>query len=88
MKIDHTEQWAVFLRDITINKSIADAIDNQRIVGSSVLDGLPISVSLESRIQDHVLQNKAYRTLEGQGFSEVDANRDTERRESAWKEGT
>ena len=88
LKIDHTEQWAVFLRDITINKSIADAIDNQRIVGSSVLDGLPISVSLESRIQDHVLQNKAYRTLEGQGFSEVDANRDTERRESTWKEGT
>jgi PAS domain S-box-containing protein len=87
LKIDQIEQWVVFLRDVTLSKSIADAIDNQRIVGSSVLDGLPISVSLESRIQDYVLQNEAYRTLEDQGFTELGSGTETERRESTWEEG-
>ena len=62
LKINQEDQWVVFLRDITVNKSIADAIDNQRVVGASVLDALPISVALESRVQDHVLENSAYRT--------------------------
>ena len=87
LKIDQMEQWVVFLRDVTQSKSIAEAIDNQRIVGSSVLDGLPISVSLESRIQDHVLQNEAYRSLQDQGFTELGFDTETERRESTWEEG-
>lgn len=88
LKIDHMEQWVVFLRDVTLSKSIADAIDNQRIVGSSVLDGLPISVSLESRIQDHILQNEAYRSLQDEGFNEPGSDTETERRESTWEDGT
>jgi PAS domain S-box-containing protein len=87
LQVDQQVQWAVFLRDITINKSISDAINNQRIVGSSVLDGLPIGVSLESRMQDQVLQNEAYRKLEEQGFTEFDSGTETERRESTWEQG-
>ena len=77
----------VFLRDITVNKRIADAIDNQRVVGASVLDALPISVALESRIQDHVLENSAYRALQDQGFVELDPGTESKRIESAWQAG-
>lgn len=87
LKINQEDQWVVFLRDITVNKSIADAIDNQRVVGASVLDALPISVALESRIQDHVLENSAYRALQDQGFVELDPGTESKRIESAWQAG-
>ena len=87
LKINQEDQWVVFLRDITVNKRIADAIDNQRVVGASVLDALPISVALESRIQDHVLENSAYRALQDQGFVELDPGTESKRIESAWQAG-
>ena len=87
LKINQEDQWVVFLRDITVNKRIVDAIDNQRVVGASVLDALPISVALESRIQDHVLENSAYRALQDQGFVELDPGTESKRIESAWQAG-
>ena len=87
LKINQEDQWVVFLRDITVNKRIADAIDNQRVVGASVLDALPISVALESRVQDHVLENSAYRALQDQGFVELDPGTESKRIESAWQAG-
>ena len=87
LNINQEDQWVVFLRDITVNKRIADAIDNQRVVGASVLDALPISVALESRVQDHVLENSAYRALQDQGFVELDPGTESKRIESAWQAG-